>query len=102
VFKIVVSLNSRLDSNKEEEEEALCRLNTPRSPRPAQHHQLDPREFLFVYVVYLVIYDSGEVTLRYLLVLCPPPRRFSWAHSMALVLATFPPVADSLLSSETN
>ena len=28
--------------------------------------------------------------------------RFSWAHFMALVLATSPPVADSLLSTDTN
>jgi len=28
---------------------------------------------ILVYVVYLVIYDSGWVTLRHLLVLCPPP-----------------------------
>jgi len=31
------------------------------------------RGVFLVYVVYLVIHDSGQVTLRHLLVLCPYP-----------------------------
>ena len=35
----------------------------------------DPESYItaLVYVVYLVICDSGQVTLRHLLVLCPSP-----------------------------